>query len=80
MKWMDVLALAKSCFDLLKFEKGVAEQAVKPYLAALKAKVESGAIDPIKGTDLDKMAMLAALDQVNKLIDAELAKAANGVL
>lgn len=33
-----------------------------PVLDGLIAKVESGAIDPVKGTDLDKEAMLRALN------------------
>lgn len=36
----------------------------KPALEAIKAKVESGEIDPVKGTDLDKAAILKVLDLV----------------
>lgn len=74
MTGQELLDLAGECFDKKKFATGVAVKAVKPWLAEVKAKVESGEIDPLKNTDLDKIAMLAALDQVNKLIDAELAK------
>lgn len=35
---------------------------VAPILADLKAKIESGAIDPVKGTDMDKEALLKAID------------------
>lgn len=37
------------------------KQVAVPVLDGLVAKVESGEIDPIKGTDLDKDAMLKAL-------------------
>lgn len=44
--------------------------AANPLFDSLIAKVESGEIDPIKGTDLDKVAMLQALQflksEVNK--------------
>lgn len=40
-----------------------------PILEDLKAKVESGAIDPIKGTDLDKV----AIEQVIALAEKYLA-------
>lgn len=43
---------------------------VVPALDAFKAKVESGEIDLIKGTDLDKEALLKAVE----FIKAELAK------
>lgn len=42
-----------------------------PILEDLKAKVESGAIDPIKGTDLDKV----AIEQVIALAEKYLAVA-----
>jgi hypothetical protein len=37
-------------------------QFANPVLDDLKAKVESGAIDPIKGTDIDKSVLLSAID------------------
>ena len=37
-------------------------------LAKIKAKVESGEIDPIKGTDVDKSAILAALNLIEGAI------------
>lgn len=36
-------------------------QFVGPVLEDLKSKVESGAIDPVKGTDMDKELLLKAL-------------------
>lgn len=36
---------------------------IKPSLVALKAKVDSGAIDLIKGTDIDKELLDKVLDQ-----------------
>jgi hypothetical protein len=41
-----------------------------PVVAEYKAKLESGEIDPIKGTDIDKMVLVQALD----LLAVELAK------
>lgn len=35
---------------------------VLPALESVKAKIESGEIDPIKGTDLDKTALLKAIE------------------
>lgn len=37
---------------------------VKPAIVAFKAKVQSGDIDPVKGTDLDKEVMIKALDAI----------------
>ena len=37
---------------------------VKPAIMAFKAKVESGDIDPVKGTDLDKEVMIKAIDAI----------------
>jgi hypothetical protein len=60
----------------LKLEAGklmlIAELAalILPKLAEIKAKVESGEIDLIKGMDLDKVAILKAIE----LIEAELVK------
>jgi hypothetical protein len=60
----------------LKLEAGklmlIAELAalIMPKLAEIKAKVESGEIDLIKGMDLDKVAILKAIE----LIEAELVK------
>jgi hypothetical protein len=60
----------------LKLEAGklmlIAELAalILPKLAEIKAKVESGEIDLIKGMDLDKVAVLKAIE----LIEAELVK------
>lgn len=60
----------------LKLEAGklmlVAELAalILPKLAEIKAKVEAGEIDLIKGIDLDKVAVLKAIE----LIEAELVK------
>lgn len=36
-------------------------KALVPALEVIEAKVESGEIDPVKGTDLDKAAMLKAI-------------------
>lgn len=41
---------------------------VQPKIEELKAKIASGEIDPIKGTDIDKMAFLAALELVEKAL------------
>lgn len=35
---------------------------LKPALQAIKDKVDSGAIDPIKGTDLDKVVLDKAIE------------------
>lgn len=59
----------------LKFEHGkiIVEADVKsliiPMLEKLKEDVNAGKIDPIKGTDLDKI----AIDQVIELIEKQLA-------
>ena len=37
-----------------------------PQISKLKADIESGKIDPIPGTDMDKLAMLQAVDFVEK--------------
>lgn len=42
---------------------------IVPVLEKLKADVEAGIIDPIKGTDLDKV----AIEQVIELIEKQLA-------
>lgn len=41
---------------------------VAPALDSIKAKVESGEIDPIKGTDLDKQALLKAIEYIKSVI------------
>jgi hypothetical protein len=43
---------------------------IVPKLDELKAKIESGEIDPIKGTSLDAVAMIGAID----FIKAEITK------
>lgn len=43
---------------------------ILPKLEELKAKIESGEIDPIKGTSLDAVAMIGAID----FIKAEITK------
>lgn len=59
----------------LKFEHGkiIVETDVKslviPMLEKLKEDVDAGKIDPIKGTDFDKI----AIDQVIELIEKQLA-------
>lgn len=35
---------------------------IQPLLEKFKADVNSGAVDPIKGTDYDKMAILAGIE------------------
>lgn len=42
--------------------KDLALEFVKPAILAFKAKVESGEVDPVKGTDLDKAALIKAID------------------
>lgn len=40
---------------------------IKPFVADIEAKIESGAIDPVAGTDMDKVAMLALVEGFKKL-------------
>lgn len=47
-----------------------AYEIVKPLIEGFKAKVESGEIDPIKGTDLDKTAILGAVELLQKYLAA----------
>jgi hypothetical protein len=49
-------------------EVEVAKQ-LNPLLDKIKADVESGEIDPIKGTDLDKMGLLAAIETVKAYVN-----------
>lgn len=51
-------------FDEMAFAKEMALKYAKPGLLAFKAKVDSGEIDIIKGTDIDK----AVVDKVLDLI------------
>jgi len=39
-----------------------------PVLDGIKVKIEAGEIDPIKGTELDKEAMLKLLEEIKKLL------------
>jgi hypothetical protein len=39
-----------------------------PVLNNLKADLEAGKIDPIKGTELDKMAIEAAIEMIEKYL------------
>lgn len=36
----------------------------EPVLIGIKEKIESGAIDPVKNTDLDKVAMMKMIDAI----------------
>jgi hypothetical protein len=44
-------------------------QFANPVLDDLKAKVESGEIDPIKGTDLDKSVILGAIEFLKSAVN-----------
>lgn len=41
-----------------------------PVLEAIQAKIESGEIDPIKGTDLDAIVMNKVIEQLKKVLAA----------
>lgn len=43
---------------------------IAPVIEEFKAKVESGQVDPIKGTDLDKTAILGAVELLQKYLAA----------
>lgn len=62
MQMTEVKDLFMECFDEQKFMKEMGMKFAKPVIMEIKAKIESGAIDPIKNTDLDKMAMLKMID------------------
>jgi hypothetical protein len=40
-----------------------------PFLDDVKAKLESGEIDPIKGTDLDKLVLIQAIDFLKAVVN-----------
>ena len=41
---------------------------VVPSIESIKAQIESGAIDPVKGTDIDKTVMLQSIDLLLDLL------------
>ena len=51
-------------FDEGAFAKDMAFKYAKPGLLAFKDKVESGEIDLVKGTDLDKVLVMKVIDLV----------------
>lgn len=63
-----VLKAQGTGFELLA--KGQVAGLAVPVLNEIKAKVESGEIDPIKGTDLDKTTLLGALDFLIETVSA----------
>ncbi len=67
VKDMSLLEIIGKNVDEQQLAKDVAEKYILGWLADIEAKVESGEIDPIKGTDLDKAAIMAAIGALKKL-------------
>lgn len=44
-------------------------QYISKFLDKTQADIESGALDPIKGTDIDKVALLGAIQYLRELVD-----------
>lgn len=65
-----VLDIVRKHVDEKGMLKDLASEFVKPYLASVKAKIESGEIDLIPGTDLDKMVLLSAIDFLLAQVEA----------
>lgn len=55
------LAILDECVDQEKLVKLLAKEYAEKAILDLKSKIESGAVDPVKGTDLDKDLMLKAI-------------------
>jgi len=56
--------IVKKNIDIPGLEKDLLIEFVKAPLMAFKAKVESGEVDLIKGTDLDKGVLIKAIDLI----------------
>lgn len=74
---MEVNAEAKKILEILDkhvnqeaFAKEVVGVYVMPWLDGTKAKLESGEIDLIPGTDLDKHVLLTAIEFLKKQVAA----------
>lgn len=55
------LAILDECVDQEKLVKLLAKEYAEKAILDLKAKIEAGTVDPVKGTDLDKDLMLKAV-------------------
>jgi hypothetical protein len=64
------LAILDECVDQEKLVKMLAKEYAEKAVLDVKAKIESGEIDPVKGTELDKEVMLKAVNFVLAQIGA----------
>lgn len=67
VKDMSLLEILGKNVDEQQLVKDLTAKYVSGFLGDIEAKIESGEIDPIKGTDLDKAAMLGAIATLKKL-------------
>jgi len=64
MNTQKLVEILKQNVDIAGLEKDLLVEFVKAPIMAFKAKVESGEVDLIKGTDLDKGILIKAIDLI----------------